>query len=143
MLPGGLLRNTLRAAGAILSLGTRAVSGATVDGTILILARDAYAASTASSGLDGYGIPFEAVLVPQSGITLPTLTASTSEGNYGGIIIVGAVSYDYSGVWKSAITDDQWADIYAYQLAFHVRMVRLDEYPGPNFGEYPGTFSQL
>lgn len=134
MLFGGLLRHTVYAAGTLLSLGIGLVSGATVDSTILIFARDSYSASTVSSGLEGYGIPYEVVLVPQAGITLPALTSSSTAGNYGGIVVVGAVSYDYSGSWASAITAAQWTSIYTYQTTFHVRLVRLDEYPGADFG---------
>lgn len=136
MVSGGVLRHTLCAVGTLLSAGIGAVSAASVDSTILILARDSASASSASSGLDGYGIPFENLIVPQEGIDLPTLNSSTANGNYGGIIVMGAVSYDYDGVWKSAVTEDQWDAIHAYQDTFHVRMVRIDEYPGPVFGEF-------
>lgn len=132
------LQYFLLAWGGILGLASRAhaVPGATVDSTILIFARDDYSASTASSGLEGYGIPFQTVLVPQSGITLPALTGSDTEGRYGGIIVMGAVSYDYDGSWRSAITQEQWDTLYEYQRDFHVRMVRIDEFPGPSFGKF-------
>lgn len=108
---------------------------ATVDSTILILARDAYSASTASSGLEGYGIPYKTVIVPKEGTTLPSLTSSSTEGLYGGIIVVSAVSYDYNGNWQSALTAAQWTTIHNYQINFHVRLARIDEYPGPAFGK--------
>lgn len=113
---------------------TKCAIGATVDSTILIFARDTYSASTASSGLDGYGIPYQTVIVPKDGITLPQLNSSTTEGRYGGIIVMGAVSYDYDGSWRSALTDAQWTAIHKYQTDFHVRLTRIDEYPGPAFG---------
>ncbi|KAF2758816.1 hypothetical protein EJ05DRAFT_421851, partial [Pseudovirgaria hyperparasitica] len=109
-------------------------AAATVDSTILIFARDAASASSGYSGLQGYGIPYQTVIVPSAGITLPTLNSSTTAGNYGAIVVIGEVSYDYSGSFRSALTDAQWAQLYAYQSSFGVRMVRLDVYPGPNFG---------
>ena len=115
---------------------TNSTSG-TTKSTILILARDSAAASQASSGLNGYGIPFQAVIVPQSGVSLPNLGSnSTSQGNYGGIVVVSQVSYDYGGTtgYQSALTTDQWNTLYAYQVRFGVRMVQLDVYPGPAFG---------
>jgi len=122
----------------VLACASHAVSGATVDSKILIFARDEYAASTASSGLDGYGIPFETVIVPKEGITLPALSSNsstTTTGRYGGIIVMGAVSYEYDGgAWRSALTQEQWDKIHEYQTNFHVRLVRIDEYPGPAFG---------
>lgn len=106
-----------------------------VDSKILILARDAYSASTASSGLEGYGIPYQIVLVPKEGVTLPSLSGSASDGNFGGIIVMGAVSYDYDGSWRSALTAAQWTTIHEYQTDFHVRLTRIDEFPGPDFGK--------
>ncbi|KAL5001217.1 hypothetical protein BDV10DRAFT_21307 [Aspergillus recurvatus] len=101
---------------------------------ILVIARDATQASVASSGLNGYGIPFTTLLVPQAGVELPALNSSTG-GNFGGIVVAGEVSYDYgSDSWRSALTDDQWNQLYAYQLAYGVRMVQYDVFPGPNFG---------
>ncbi|KAL4882775.1 hypothetical protein BJY04DRAFT_186004 [Aspergillus karnatakaensis] len=101
---------------------------------VLIIARDSTQADVASSGLNGYGIPFDTLLVPQAGIELPSLNTS-SGGNYGGIVVAGEVSYDYGAEgWRSALTDDQWNQLYAYQLAYGVRMVQYDVYPGPKFG---------
>jgi hypothetical protein len=102
--------------------------------TILILARDSASAFSATSGFDGYGIPYQLVIVPQAGITLPTLNSSATVGNYGGILTLSELAYDYPTGWASAITADQYASLYAYQVAFGVRMVRLDCYPGPDFG---------
>ncbi|CBF83680.1 hypothetical protein AN2954.2 [Aspergillus nidulans FGSC A4] len=101
---------------------------------ILVIARDSTQASVASSGLNGYGIPFTTLLVPQAGVELPALNSS-SGGNFGGIVVAGEVSYDYGNDnWRSALTDDQWNQLYAYQLAYGVRMVQYDVFPGPNFG---------
>lgn len=133
------LHHILLSAGTILGLtnGSNAVPGATVDSKILILARDEYSASTAKSGLQGYGIPFESILVPKEGIQLPVLTSGATQGKYGGVIVLGSVSYDYSGTWKSALTQAQWDAINKYQTDFHVRLARIDEYPGPAFGKLP------
>ncbi|KAF7552527.1 hypothetical protein G7Z17_g4235 [Cylindrodendrum hubeiense] len=45
-----------------------------------------------------------------------------------------AVSYDYDGVWASAVTTAQWTALHEYQVEFNVRMVRINEYPGSDFG---------
>ncbi|KAL4870855.1 hypothetical protein BDV12DRAFT_45136 [Aspergillus spectabilis] len=106
----------------------------TLAANVLIIARDATQANVASSGLNGYGIPFTTLVVPQAGVELPALNTS-SGGNFGGIVVAGEVSYDYGGDnWRSALTDDQWNQLYAYQLAYGVRMVQYDVYPGPKFG---------
>jgi len=56
-------------------------------------------------------------------------------GNYGAIVVLGDVSYSYSsGLFQSALTDAQWNTLYAYQVQYGVRMVRLDVYPDAQFG---------
>ncbi|KAH7123623.1 hypothetical protein B0J11DRAFT_317353 [Dendryphion nanum] len=107
---------------------------ATIKSTILVIARDAFSASQATSGLNGYGIPFETLLVPQAGIPLPVLSTATG-GNYGGIIAMSGLAYDYGADgWHSAITNDQWNQLYAYQVSYGVRMVQYDVYPQSAFG---------
>lgn len=97
----------------------------TVQSTILIFARDTTSAYDAYSGFNAYGIPYDVVIVPQAGITLPTLNSSATQGNYGGIVVLSEVSYSYNGSWESALTTAQWQQLYTYQTAFGVRMVRL------------------
>ena len=103
-----------------------------------MIARDADSARQATSGLNGYGIPFQTLLVPQAGATLPVLN-TTSGANFGGIIVVSGISYDYGGTegWHSALTQDQWNQLYAYQIAYRIRMVQYDVYPQPAFGTTP------
>lgn len=70
------------------------------------------------------------MIVPSTGITLPVLNSSETQGNYGGFVIIGEVSYDYGGgSYASAITTDQFKTIYDYQSAFGVRMTRIDVFP--------------
>lgn len=113
-----------------------AVSAATVSSTILVLARDDTSAlNGATSGLQGYGIPFEVVTVPQAGISsLPNLNASATYGNYGGIVVVSEVGYNYGDQYYSALTRAQWNQLWNYQINFGVRMVRLDVFPTSDFG---------
>ncbi|KAF2177700.1 hypothetical protein K469DRAFT_742439 [Zopfia rhizophila CBS 207.26] len=114
----------------------QAVGGAAISSTILILARDQTSAqNSAFSGLQGYGIPYEVITVPQSGISsLPVLNSSATHGNYGGIVVVSDVSYDYNGSYYSALTRRQWNTLWDYQTQFGVRMVRLDVFPTSDSG---------
>lgn len=99
-----------------------------------MIARDTASAGVASSGLNSYGIPFTTLIVPQAGVALPALNTSTG-GNFGGIVVASEVSYDYGATgYQSALTTDQWNQLYAYQLTYGVRMVQYDVYPGPNYG---------
>lgn len=115
---------------------TTSVGGATVSSTVLVIARDQLAAQNgAVSGLQGYGIPFEILTVPQTGISsLPLLNASATHGNYGGIVVISEVGYNYDNLYYSALTRVQWNQLYSYQTQFGVRMVRLDVFPTTEFG---------
>lgn len=112
------------------------VSSKTVQSTVLIFARDTVSAYSAFSGLNAYGIPYQIVVVPQAGITLPVLNSSATAGNYGAIVILSEVSYDYGGTlgYQSALTAAQLTQIYAYQAGFGVRLVRLDSFPSADSG---------
>lgn len=68
-----------------------------VKSTALILARSTASAYSVFSGLNGYGIPYEVVIVPKTGFIMPNLSSSDSQGNYGAIFVVSDVSYDYGG----------------------------------------------
>ena len=109
--------------------------------TALVLATDASAGAEATSILSGYGQPTELLSIPQEGIALPTLETidawNNSVGNFGLIVIIGLVPYDYGGSigWASAITSDQWTQLYDYQLKYGVRMVHLDAWAG----SFPGV----
>ena len=107
-----------------------------VQSTFLIFARDAGSAYSAFSGLNAYGIPYQLVIVPQTGIILPVLNSSATIGNYGAIIILSEVSYNYGGTlgFQSALNATQLAQLYAYQAAFGIRMVRLDSFPSADSG---------
>ncbi|KAF3762059.1 hypothetical protein M406DRAFT_104348 [Cryphonectria parasitica EP155] len=125
----------LFSATALLALQAGAASAAlAVSNTILVFARDTASATVATLGFQGYGIPYETVIVPQSGVALPTLNSSLTSGNYGGILVLSEVSYQYSTGFLSALTTSQWDQLYAYQLAFGVRMVRLDSFPTTDMG---------
>ncbi|OCL10265.1 hypothetical protein AOQ84DRAFT_430940 [Glonium stellatum] len=112
----------------------RAAGSSSVISTILIIARDATSAFSSYSGLQGYGIPYQVLTVPSTGTTLPQLNSSATLGNYGGIVIMSEVSYDYDGNYSSALTAAQMQQLYDYQIHFGVRMVRLDVYPEATFG---------
>lgn len=119
---------------ALLALHASVAASLSVSNTILVFARDSASATVATLGLQGYGIPYQTVLVPQSGATIPTLNSSTTSGNYGGILVLSEVSYQYSTGFLSALSTDQWDQLYAYQTTFGVRMVRLDVYPTADMG---------
>ncbi|KAK2748412.1 hypothetical protein FQN55_004350 [Onygenales sp. PD_40] len=99
---------------------------------ILIIATDELAAQQASNGLVAYGIPFTYLLVPQEGADLPEL--ESDHGNFGGIVVASEVSYDFGeNGFQSALTTDQWNQLYAYQIKYGVRMVQYDVWPDAQY----------
>ncbi|CAG9939821.1 unnamed protein product [Clonostachys rosea f. rosea IK726] len=107
----------------------------TVDSTVLIIARQETEAKQASDGLLAYGISWVNWIVPSTGATLPVLNSTATHANYGAIIVMDAVSYDYGTAgWNSAVTTEQWAQIKSYQADFNIRLVRINEYPGATTG---------
>ncbi|KAH8686270.1 hypothetical protein BGZ61DRAFT_533827 [Ilyonectria robusta] len=119
------------------STGALHGAGATVDATILVIAADSDTAAAGSLGLLAYGIPYETFVVSADGSDLPPLSSSSTHGNYGGIIILSSIAVSKSSGWGSALTDNQWTALYAYQTDYNVRMVRINEYPGSKFGTTP------
>lgn len=121
---------------ALILLFCSVVRAATVTSTVLVFARDEGQATTATNPLRGYGIPYQVVMVPQAGVTLPPLNSSPNDANFGLIVVLGSVSYDYgaNGGWRSALTPEQWTQLRDYQKSFAVRMIQMDVYPGPDYG---------
>jgi hypothetical protein len=112
------------------------VTASTVSSTVLVIARDATTAYSAYSGLNDYGIPYQLLIVPAQGVALPRLNETSTQGNFGLIVVQSEVSYlnSNTNTYGSALTDAQWSSIYSYQTSFGVRLVRLDVAPGPSTG---------
>lgn len=119
---------------ALLALQVGAAVSKSVSNTVLVFARDSASATVATLGLQGYGIPYQTVIVPQSGAPLPVLNSSATVGNFGSILVLSEVSYQYTTGFLSALTTSQWTSLFNYQTAFGVRMVRLDVFPTADFG---------
>jgi hypothetical protein len=113
-----------------------AVAGEVVDGIALVIARDQASAYSAYSGLNDRGIPYLLLLVPSTGAKLPALNNSATHGNFGLIVVLSEISYNYGATqgYQSALTAAQWKALYQYQIQFGVRMVRLDVAPSADTG---------
>lgn len=101
----------------------------TFNSTALVLGVDAKAVDKAAYLLTSYGIAWEGIEVPESGITLPGLETSNG-GNYGLFVVVSEVQYNAT----SALTDKQWASLHSYQTKYGVRMVHVYVVPGLDYG---------
>lgn len=106
----------------------------TVDSTLLILAREKNATLPGTFVLQGYGIPYQVVDLSLPAAGFPQLNSTPDTGNFGGIVAVSARGYQNGDDWKTALSDTQWQDIYRYQEAFGVRLVRLNAWPNAEYG---------
>ncbi|KAK6358154.1 hypothetical protein TWF730_007508 [Orbilia blumenaviensis] len=102
---------------------------------VLILAPDAATAALTEQPLDGYGMAWDTFIVPKEGIALPALTSNDTDGSitckYNIIVMHSQLSYDYGDLgWRSALTQDQTNELYAYQVTCNVRMVHFNIWPG-------------
>lgn len=122
--------------GALLAFWVAFSNAITVASTILVLAQDEATSVSGTSGLRGYGIPYEVLTVPEDGTELPELSSSDEEGNYGGLIVLNEVGYEYEGGWSSALTKEQWEAIHEYQVSFGVRLVHLNVFPSEEYGKW-------
>jgi hypothetical protein len=131
---GAVVANTTSANSGSVTADT--IVAETINSTALVIATDLISAYSAYSGLNDHGIPFYVLVVPQNGTTLPSLNDSVTVGNYGLIVVLSEVSYDYGGTegYESALTTDQWNLLFNYQVSFGVRMVRLDVFPSADLG---------
>lgn len=132
-----MLFHVLSASALLLSNTVFAFS---VQSTVLVIAKDATTSYSATSGLTAYGIPYQLLTVPSTGAALPELSTASGDGNFGGIVVLSEVSYEYDGgLFSSALTTDQWTALFDYQTSFGVRMTRIDVYPEAQFGTTPAS----
>jgi hypothetical protein len=106
----------------------------TVNSTLLVLVRDNNATLPGTLVLQGYGIPYQVVDLSVPGAGFPQINSTPDAGKFGGIVAVSARDYKNGDDWKTAISDTQWQQLYKYQEAFGVRLVRLNAWPSSDFG---------
>ena len=106
--------------------------------TTLIIATTVDNADKASYILNGYGVGFEVLLVPEDGVALPMLK-TIEGGNYGLVVILQEAMYTANGTSRTTMTPAQWSELYDYQRTFKVRMVLLDVVPGSKYGTAKAT----
>jgi hypothetical protein len=106
----------------------------TVNSTLLVLSRETNATASGVSVLQGYGIPYQVVDLSIPAAGFPQLNSTPNAGNFGGIVAVSARPYNGGDDWSKVLSEKQWQELYRYQEAFGVRMVRLNAWPSADFG---------
>ena len=93
--------------------------------------------SLASKTLQSYGIPFDVISVPSTGIATGAMKLVDTNNNalYSMIVMTSPIIYQYpNGSWLSAITQENLNIIYNYQATYNVRLVVLQDSPNVNTG---------
>jgi len=106
----------------------------TINSTLLVLSREPNATASGVSVLQGYGIPYQVVDLSIPAAGFPQLNSTPNTGNFGGIVAVSARPYSGGDDWNKVLSDKQWQELYRYQEAFGVRLVRLNAWPSADFG---------
>ncbi|KAI8849411.1 hypothetical protein BC829DRAFT_416857 [Chytridium lagenaria] len=106
----------------------------TINQKVLILATNDGLEESPIYTLLGYSIPYTVLNVPIAGISgpLPLEASNGTEALYNLIVLTnGGLSGDVGGgVFRSLLTDAQWAQIYEYQYKYNVRLIALNDIPG-------------
>jgi hypothetical protein len=106
----------------------------TVNSTLLILSREPNATLSGTAVLQGYGIPYQVVDLSLPAAGFPQLNSTADAGNFGGIVAVSSRVSSSGDDWNKALSAQQWKELYRYQEAFGVRLVRLNTWPSEEFG---------
>ncbi|KAJ3330958.1 hypothetical protein HDU93_010024, partial [Gonapodya sp. JEL0774] len=126
-------KNLLLAALALLTVVLPIVRGFSLTHKVLILTvtpSDSTVELPVTMTLDAYGIPYEVVVVPSTGIAgnLP-LVDSSGNPKYS-LIVIAQASLNYASLsWASALTASQWTYLEQYEATYNVRRVTLDDLP--------------
>jgi hypothetical protein len=118
----------------VLLVATRVSAAVTINSTLLILSREPNATPAATLLLQGYSIPYQVVDLSLPGGGFPQLNSTPDTGNFGGIVAVSARDYDGGDDWNTVLNAKQWQQLYSYQEAFGIRLVRLNAWPSADYG---------
>ncbi len=105
---------------------------------VLILAADGNETSLPAikQALDYLGTPYTVYIASQTpnGLTADKL-GSTCRGYYQGVILTnGMLAYNSGSAHRSALTQEEWTNLWTYQATLGVRQVSWYTYPGADYG---------
>jgi hypothetical protein len=86
------------------AVSSRLLVSTTVKSTVLVIARSASDAQSVTSGLNGYGTPFQSLIVPQGGVAIPPLN-TTAGGNFGSVVALSGLAYNCTSKPKLRMSD--------------------------------------
>ncbi len=123
---------------ATITTNTTACTSPTIDLKILVIASDGNEADLAAikQTLDYVGIPYTVYIAAQTpnGLT-PDKLSSGCHGYYQGVILTnGSLSYYNGSAWASALSQQEWTNLWSYESTMGVREISWYTYPNADFG---------
>ncbi len=114
-----------------------------VDLRVLVISADGTEANLPAirQALDYLGTPYNVYIALQTpgGLT-PDMLFNGDHGFYEGIILTtGNLSYYNGSTWLSALTQQEWQNLWTYEATFKIRQVSWYTYPTADFGFQPPT----
>lgn len=120
------------------SRGTSSTCSPTVDLKVLVIASDGNEADLPAikQALDYLGTPYTVYIAAQTpnGLT-PDKLSNGCHGYYQGVILTNGVLAYYNGsAWVSALSQQEWTNLWSYQASMGVRELSWYTNPTPDFG---------
>ena len=110
----------------------------TIDLRVLVIASDVNEADlpAITQALDYLGTPYTVYVASQTpgGLT-PDLLSTGCHGYYEGVILTnGSLAYYNGSAWVSALSQQEWTNLWNYEATMGVRELSWYTYPTPDFG---------
>lgn len=135
---GALVTPALHNASATLLAAATTCAQPTIDMKILVIAADGNEADLPAiqQALDYLGTPYTVYIAAKTpnGLTT-TMLSNGCHGYYQGVILTdGELAYYNGSAWVSALSSQEWTNLWSYQAALGVREVSWYTYPTADFG---------
>lgn len=130
-------RKTAAPAGAV-SHTAGTCSSSTIDLKVLVISADGNESDLPAikQALDYLGVPYTVYIASQTpGALTPDKLSTGCHGYYQGVILTnGLLAYYNGSAWASALSQQEWTDLWSYQASMGVRELSWYTYPSPDFG---------
>lgn len=100
--------------------------------TVLVIGTSGDVTEEAVYILRSYGLTYQTLIFSQNGDNVLPPLETDDGGNYG--LLIPVANVQFPNTTTSALTNDQWNTLYAYQEKYSIRMVQVAASPNTKFG---------
>jgi hypothetical protein len=119
-------------------LHLQSLAGTTLAAKILVVSADGNEADlpAITATLQAMGTPYDVWIAnKQPGGLTPAVLASGTQGLYQGVILTtGNLPVQVNGVWQSALSAQEWQNLWSYEANFGVKQVSWYTFPTADYG---------